>query len=106
MTEGNNMYKITKWANKDNYECLYCPYATLDKRLAVLHYLDKHLDEKKVERVSNESPAKEQPKKVKIAQASNEGVKSEKAIKNETITEVKNYGRKSRINGSGSPRGI
>jgi len=38
----DEIYKITKWKTFDNYECLFCPYATLDRDEANGHWQAKH----------------------------------------------------------------
>ncbi len=40
--EEEQTFKITKWKIYDNYECLFCPHATLDKEVAKQHWNDKH----------------------------------------------------------------
>ena len=41
MKDLSELYKVGTWAGFDNFECIYCPYATLDEDLAREHAL-KH----------------------------------------------------------------
>lgn len=35
-------YKTTSWAGHPNYECLHCPFATLDQGLMIRHVRERH----------------------------------------------------------------
>lgn len=35
-------YKTTKWSGLDNFECLHCPFATLDRGLMIRHVRQRH----------------------------------------------------------------
>ena len=38
----DEIYRIGKWQDYPNYECLFCPFATLDEAVAQEHYQHVH----------------------------------------------------------------
>ena len=36
-------YRVGKWHEQDNYECLFCPHATTSEAVAKAHYVSRHV---------------------------------------------------------------
>jgi len=34
--------RVSTWAGRPNYQCVRCPFASLDREAVVLHIIDKH----------------------------------------------------------------
>ena len=38
-------YELGEWHGMDNYQCLHCPFATIDGVMAILDHVQVHADE-------------------------------------------------------------
>lgn len=42
MSDDNGIYRVGQWSGLPNYECLFCPFATLNEQEAIEHFASRH----------------------------------------------------------------
>lgn len=81
----NKFYKTTDWKGHPNYECLHCPFATLERQIITKH-IEKHIAEVNVQAVKEVQ--REEDNKV-ADEFLNEVVKDEKVVEDKKKSKKK-----------------